>query len=282
MHYEYAREFLNARPVLKEGLKGIGRKQFVIRLLSTQSTKREQLSDGFPILSNHFPITPWLKLPRDERTRLLKLRETLLARQPDSELLAPETWELRNLENFAEMRQRQFEAWRAEAVRWMETDGYVAGIEVSPADILASLPVAALTPIHFYKYVGPVNYALIKLDWRKGKNALIHAFEKLLERRPSDFPGPAEPAKQKAKSFKSTPRVSGGRGGPADKLRQLAAMRLQRHYEKTDDLVDFLDDQKAYRLYKNAVTIERADQRARAVLGNMEVDGRFWAFSVPA
>ena len=276
--YEYARQFLREAPDLMVALMGNGRMRYMVQLLSRQHSKKSHVSDGFPIFSNHFPHTPWLRLPRDERKRMVELRESLLESDSESELLAPQTWELRNLKNFAKMRQRQFKVWKAEAVRWMRSDGYMNGKKVSSKVILESCPVAALTPPHFYKYYGHINYALIKLDWRKNDGELIAAFSQLLDRHRASFPGEAKPAKLGPKDSRRSFHVRGGRGGPADQLRQLGALRLVRYYENCQDAADFMSAQGTDRPYKNAKNIETAARKARSVLGNMKETGRFQAF----
>ena len=278
LHYEYARQFLEERPALKDEWVGKHRKKNVLHFLTFQCSKRKRRCDGLPILCDQFPALPWLKLSREERVRLLELRDRQLLEESGSELLASNHWELQCLENFAEMQQRHYESWRQVAMQWLETNGQVNGKRVPFAKILSSCPVAALTPRHFYAYTGHINYALIVLDWSKDNSELKRAFERLLKRRPVDYPGPSEAAKQRI----NTPRISqarGGRGGPFDRLRQLAAMRLLLHWRSSEKTVDFLSDNETYLPYRNVRNVEGAARKARVALGEMEQDGQFWVFS---
>ncbi len=273
VQYEYAREFLRKRADLKEKLRGAGRVEHLLRFQSFLFTSGKPCSDYFPILCDDFPAMPWLDLPRDLRTTMRTFREA------DSELLAPDTWELQCLANFTELRQKRFQEWQENAMQWVETNGYVNGKKVSFLEIFTSLPHAAFTPTHLYRYFGGIDYALIKLDWSKNNNELIAAFEQLLRWRPSTFAGAAKPAKQLTKSDRIPFHRSGGRGGPVDQLRQLSALRLKTHYGDSKNVISFLEEQKSDLPHKNVRSIENGAGKARAVLRRMERDGRFSVFS---
>ena len=273
LHYEYTREFLRVRSDLKDGFDGRNRAEALLRFLTLLMTHGKQCSDYFPILSSGFPTTPWLELAREERITLRALCDT------NSELLAPETWPLENLQNFAVHREEQFEYWRKEAMEWLETNGYIGGKKVPFGKMLRSCPHPPYAPTHLYRYYGHFNYALIKIDWRKSNNDLMQSFEQLLETRPSTFPGAAMPVKQKTKDARIPFARRGGRGGPVDQLRQLSILRLKTYYGNSGDVVEFLEARKSDLPHKNVRSIDNGFGKARAVLRKMEKDGRFLVFS---
>ena len=273
LHYEYAREFMSERADLKAGLEGGNRAQHLVNLLSNLLKNGEQNSDNFLFLCVHFPKKPWLELSREERISLTALRES------NSQILAPEKWDLQCIINFAELRQKRFDDWRNEAMQWVETNGYVGGKKVSFGKLLTSCPATALTPAHLYIYFGHINYALISLDWRKSNNALVEAFEQLLKWRPSTFPDAAPSVKQTTKSTRIPFARRGGRGGAFDQLRQLAALRLKKYFGDSRDVIGFLDDQESDLPHNNVRSIENGAGKARAVLRKMEKDGRFRCFT---
>ena len=275
VQYEYAREFLHKQPNLTSELIGDGRAKHLIRFLSFLFTSGKQCSDYFPILSDRFPATPWLELSCDERMILREFRNK------DSQLLAPEKWELECLSNFAKYRQKQLGDWQEQAMQWVETNGHVGGRKMSFADLFASCPHFALTPTHLYRYFGGRDYALIVLDWSKSKNDLRAAFEELLQWAPPTFPGALKPSMQRAGNARTPFRRAGGRGGPVDQLRHLGALRLKTHYEKTEDVVRFLDGEMSDLPHQNGRSIDNAVGKARATLRKMEKDGRFSVLFTP-
>ncbi len=275
VQYEYARQFLRKQPDATSGLAGSGRAEHLIRFLSFLFTSGKECSNYFPILSERFPATPWLELSRDERKVLREFRKK------DSQLLAPETWELECLANFAKYRQGQLVQWQEQAMQWVETNGYVGGKKVTFVELFASCPQAALTPTHLYRYFGGTDYALIVLDWRKSKNDLRAAFEGLLQWAPPTLPGTLKPAKQRTENTRIPFRRAGGRGGPVDQLRHLGALRLKTHYGETEDVVRFLDEETSDLPHQNSRSIANAVGKARATLRKMEKDGRFSVFFTP-
>lgn len=273
LHYEYSREFLRKRSDLREAFDGNSRAEALLRFLLLLLTHGKKFSNYFPILASGFPATPWLVLTRDERISLRKFCIT------NSELLAPDTLPLENLQNFAENREEQFEYWKTAAMQWVETNGYVSGKEVSFIEIFRSCPHPPWAPAHLYRYQGHTNYAVLALDWRKSNNQLIQEFEKLLGWRPAKFPGAGAPAKLTTKDRRTPFSRRGGRGGSLEQLRQLSLLRLKNHFGNNQDVVDFLEEKHSDLPHKNGRSIDNGAGKARAVLREMEADGRFSVFS---
>ena len=284
VHYEYAREYVRSEPQIAKKLTGRSRAELARRLLVARFSKHQPRSYILPILCSGFPGTPWLKVPREERQDLIEWCNPRLGEGPNSDLLTDAKWELSCLQNFDEMRRKQSEELQRQGEEWVKTNGYNGGKKVSfekmYEKMIAGVSPASLTPRHFYAYIGHINYALITLDWRQSDNLLKEAFENLLKRRPKAFPDPGEAAKHNARSeilIAPTPR--GGRGGAYDKLNQLAALRVLKHYIDPEKVTEFLAKDGSILPYSNAINITVAARKARASIAKMEAQGQFARFT---
>ena len=276
VHYEYAREYVRQRPEITRKLAAESRVKRARKLLLTQLDQPHLRSYMLPVLYSGFPEVPWLQIPLEERQDLIEMCGPQPGDGPDLDLLTDAKWELSCLENFDGMRQRQWAEWQRQGEQWAKTNGLVDGKNVSFAKMLARIPLAALTPKHFYAYSGRTNYAVITLDWSRSNKGLKGAFEQLLKRRPKTFPDSGKPADSSYGGRKIvSSKLHGGRGGAHDKSNRLGALRLLNHYTHPEKVIVFLDELRHTLPYKTAVGIVVAAKKARAVLGQMETEGQF-------
>ncbi len=269
-HYEYAREFVWARPELAEKLAGGYRPPAYNHFLKFIFSDKVH-PDSLPMRCTGFPDAPWLSLPPKERTLMIAQCRLLPEKnEANSNLLVEDEFDVAYLQELDERREELFLKWmkdnRDQNDRQIE--GLAKGVHMEEDSI--ERPMQCSGPRRYYAVVEQTALAVIRLDWQKSDRELTAAFARLLGRRPKSM------MRRKNKPSR------GGRGGVSDQLKALGAMRLRTYYGSIETALEVIQsaysDTRNKPPYTDANGLQKASLKAEKALERLEHDGRFRAF----